>query len=478
MSAFRMRCLGIRDLTSRYIRVFQVAWGMRGALDTPTRLRHETEFQPAAIALRDTPIHPAPRWAMGLIIGLVTIAAAWSVLGRIDVTATAEGKIVPNGEVKIIQSQETAVVTAIYVTDGQTVKQGDVLVDLDATDATSNASQAETEFNAARDEAARGRALLDAIDSHRKPVLLVSSGRDADDLARQRYVLAGEYADYTSTLQQMAADIAQAAASLDETSAEIVKLEDTLPLEETKESDYSKLAAKGFVGMHDYYNEQQAVIQMRETLVEQRAKLIETQATLDSTKRKRDAYIAQTRRTWLEKVQDDETKAASSASDLTKARYHTRLMHLTAPVDGTVQQLVAHTIGGVVSPAETIMTVVPTRNQLMVEATIDNQDIGFITSGQSAELKVEAFPYARYGVLHGTVVQVSNDAKQDDSDKRKWVFTTQVALSADSMMIEGRRLRLTPGMAITAEIKTGRRRIIGYLLSPLIQHTEESLHER
>ena len=114
----------------------------------------------------------------------------------------------------------------------------------------------------------------------------------------------------------------------------------------------------------------------------------------------------------------------------------------------------------------------------MVEATIDNQDIGFITTGQSAELKVEAFPYARYGVLHGTVVQVSNDAKQDDSDKKKWVFTTQVALPNDSMIIEGREIRLTPGMAITAEIKTGRRRIISYLLSPLIQHAEESLHER
>jgi hemolysin D len=276
----------------------------------------------------------------------------------------------------------------------------------------------------------------------------------------------------------MKAEIAQASASLLETTAEIAKLEGTLPIEETKENDYAKLAVKGFVGQHDYYNEKQAVIQMKESLVEQRAKLVETQATLESAKRKRDAYIAQTRRTWLEKIQDDETKAASSASDLAKARHHTRLMRLTAPVDGTVQQLAVHTIGGVVSPAETVMTVVPTGNRLMVEATIDNQDIGFINVGQSAEVKVEAFPYTRYGVLHGTVVQVANDAKQDDIDKKKWVFTTQVALPVDSMIIEGRQIRLTPGMTITAEIKTGRRRIISYLLSPLIQHAKESLHER
>jgi hemolysin D len=473
-----MRWLAMRDLTNRYTRVFQASWGMRAALDAPARLRHETEFQPAALALRDTPIHPAPHWAMGFIVGLLTLAVAWSSFGKVDVMATAEGKIVPNGEVKTIQSQDTAVVTVIHVTDGQTVKKGDVLVDLDATDATSNASQAETGLAFARDEAARGRALLDGIDNNRTPILKVSADRDADNLATQRRVLASEYTDYVSTLQEMKAEIAQASASLLETTAEIAKLEGTLPIEETKENDYAKLAVKGFVGQHDYYNEKQAVIQMKESLVEQRAKLVETQATLESAKRKRDAYIAQTRRTWLEKIQDDETKAASSASDLAKARHHTRLMRLTAPVDGTVQQLAVHTIGGVVSPAETVMTVVPTGNRLMVEATIDNQDIGFINVGQSAEVKVEAFPYTRYGVLHGTVVQVANDAKQDDIDKKKWVFTTQVALPVDSMIIEGRQIRLTPGMTITAEIKTGRRRIISYLLSPLIQHAKESLHER
>jgi hemolysin D len=478
MNTVRMRLQATRDLTGRYSRVFQAAWGMRTALDTPSRLRHETEFQPAALALRDTPIHPAPRWAMGLIVGLLTFAVAWASFGKVDVMATAQGKIVPNGEVKTIQSQDTAVVTAIHVTDGQAVRKGDVLVDLDATDATSNASEAASALASQRDEAARGRALLEAIDNNTAPVLQASPDRDSADLAVQKRVLAGEYGDYLSTVQEMEADIAQASASLRETAAEISKLEGTLPIEETKEADYAKLIGPGYVGLHDYYNEKQAVIQMKQDLVEQKAKLIETQATLDSAKRKREAYIAQTRRTWLEKIQDDETKAASSASDLAKARDHSRLMRLTAPVDGTVQELAIHTVGGVVSPAQTVMTIVPAENQLLVEATVDNQDIGFIKDGQPAEVKVEAFPYTRYGVLHGTVVQVSNDAKQDDNDKKKWVFTTQVSLPTDGMVIEDRLVHLTPGMTVTAEIKTGRRRIISYLLSPLIQHSRESLHER
>ncbi|GAB2591387.1 HlyD family type I secretion periplasmic adaptor subunit [Dyella jejuensis] len=478
MSTLKMRWLATRDLTTRYGQVFRAAWGMRLALDTPARLRHETEFQPAALALRDTPIHPAPRWAMGVIVSLLVFALLWASFGKVDVMATAQGKIAPNGEVKTIQSQDTAVVTAIYVADGQVVKKGDALVDLDATDAKSNASEAQSALAEARDEATRGHALLAAIDNHRQPVLLPSPDRSADDLATQRHVLAGEYAEYLSSVQEMDAEIDQATATLGETRAEIAKLQGTLPIEETKEADYAKLIVPGYVGLHDYYNEQQAVIQMKQDLAEQKAKLLETQATLDSSKRKRDAYVAQTRRTWLEKIQDDETKAASSASDLAKARDHTRLMHLVAPVDGTVQQLAIHTVVGVVSPAQTIMTVVPKSSQLMVEATIDNQDIGFVKEGQPAEVKVEAFPYTRYGVLHGTVVQVSNDAKQDDSDKKKWVFTAQIALPSDSMMIEGKKIYLSAGMTVTAEVKTGRRRIVSYLLSPLIQRVSSSFHER
>lgn len=151
-------------------------------------------------------------------------------------------------------------------------------------------------------------------------------------------------------------------------------------------------------------------------------------------------------------------------------------MHLAAPVDGVVQQLAVHTVGGVVTPAQTLLTLVPVGQKLLVEAIVDNQDIGFIKEGQAAEIKVETFPFTRYGTLHGTIVEVSNDAKQDD--KLGLIFTAEVSLPQDTMRIDDRLIHLTPGMAVTAEIKTGRRRLISYLLSPLIQHVNESMHER
>ena len=465
------------DLRRRYIKVFAVAWNMRHELDTVPRLRDESEFLPAALSLRDTPVHPAPRVATGVIIGLLIIAVAWAGFGKVDVVATAPGKIVPNGDVKTIQSQDTAVVTAIHVKDGQQVKQGDALVDLDATDAVTDATRAQSDLYATRDEIARAQAMLDAIDHHHLPKMDTSQalGSKVEQVSEQ-HVLEGEYADYASNLSKMNADIAQSQASLHETDDEIGKLSSTLPIEQQKEKDYAELIIKGYVGRHDYYNEQQAVIQIQQDLAAQRDKHLEILATLDSAERKRDAYIDDVRRTWLEKIHDDDQKASELVQDLAKASQHRRLMHLTAPVDGTVQQLAIHTLGGVVTPAQTLMTIVPDSRNLMVEAIVDNQDIGFVKEGQRAEVKVETFSFTRYGTLHGTVTEVSNDAKQDD--KLGLIFTAEVALPRDTMQIDGRVIKLTPGMAVTTEIKTGRRRIISYLLSPLIEHANESLHER
>lgn len=468
---------GMSDLWHRYTQVLSGAWRMRHELDALPRLRHESEFLPSALALRDTPVHPAPRIAMGLIIALLTIALAWACLGKVDMDATAAGKIIPNGYVKTIQPEETAVVKAIHVHDGQHVKRGDALIDLNATAARADVASAQASLYSMRDEVARAQAMLTAIASGQRPSLQANPGLGpAAEFTFEQQVLTGEYADYASNISRINADIAQSTATLQETSDEIRKLELTLPLEESKEQSYTSLISKGYVSMNEYYSEKQAVIQMRQDLAAQRAKRDETKAALDAALRERSVYVDNARRTWLEKIHDDDQKIASLTEDLTKATQQQHLLHLTAPVDGTVQQLAVHTVGGVVTPAQSLMTVVPDGRKLLVSAIINNQDIGFVREGQRAEIKVETFPFERYGALHGTVVQVSNDAVQDD--KLGLIFTAQIALSQDRMRIGDRWIHLTPGMAVTAEIKTGRRRIISYVLSPLVQRARGSFHER
>ncbi len=465
------------DLWHRYVQVLRAAWGMRRELETVPRLRHESEFLPSALALRDTPVHPAPRIAMGLIITLLIIALTWACLGKVDVAATAAGKIIPNGYVKTIQAEDTAVVKAIYVHDGQHVKQGDALVDLNAVTAKADVASDQSNLYAMRDEVARAQAMLGAIAGGNPPSLGASPtlGPPAEGALEQQ-VLAGEYADYVSNIGKLDDDIAQSIASLHETDDEIRKLVETLPLEKRKEQSYIQLVAKGYVSRNEYYGEEQAVIQMQQDLAAQRAKRTETQAALKAANGKRSVYIDSARRAWLEKIHVDDQKIAGLVQDLAKARHQQGLMHLTAPVDGTVQHLAVHTMGGVVTPAQTLMTVVPDSGKLLVKAIINNRDIGFVKVGQRAEVKVETFPYSRYGMLHGTVVQVSNDAVQDN--KLGLIFTAQIALPRDRMHIGDRWIRLTPGMAVTAQIKTGKRRLISYVLSPLIQHTRGSFHER
>jgi len=149
---------------------------------------------------------------------------------------------------------------------------------------------------------------------------------------------------------------------------------------------------------------------------------------------------------------------------------------MPAPVAGSVQQLVVHTVGGVVTPAQPLLAIVPSGERLEVEATVLNKDIGFVKAGQAVTMKVESFPYTRYGYLTGTVMSVSHDAAQDE--KMGLVFPARVQLDKATLMIDGVKVNLTPGMALSVEIKTGKRRVIDYLLSPLQQHTTEALRER
>jgi hemolysin D len=192
-----------------------------------------------------------------------------------------------------------------------------------------------------------------------------------------------------------------------------------------------------------------------------------------------------------------ERKAAGFAADLSKADQRTKLQLLTAPVSGMVQQLAVHTVGGVVTPAQTLMVIVPSDSSLEIEAMVSNHDIGFVHAGDEVEIKVDTFDFTRYGLLHGQVLSVSSDSIVRDvpgdksTDKsasagstssepkgQELSYAARISLDRPQMQVEDKMVNLSPGMAVTAEIKTGSRRIIGYLLSPLMKYKEESLRER
>jgi hemolysin D len=390
--------------------------------------------------------------------------------------ATAQGKIVPNGRTKTIQAFETATVKAIHVTDGQSVKAGEVLIALDATTTQADLAHITGELMAAGLQVARASAMLAALDGGKPPVLLRPPGVDAARLQEAQRLLLGQHDEYLAKLMRVEAEIGRREAELRSAGELVRKFEQTAPIAAQRALDFKNLAEQEFVSRHGYLEREQARIEQESELANQRSRLRESESALQEARAQHAAIIAETRRMSLDSLTEGRQKAAALQQERVKAASHDQLMQLTSPIDGTVQQLAVHTVGGVVTAAQPLMAVVPRDNQVEVEAFIENKDIGFIAAGQEAEVKVDTFQYTKYGTLHGKVISVSHDAIPDE--KRGLIFSTRIALERASIDVDARAVHVGAGMAVSVEIKTGKRRVIDYFLSPLMQTARESLRER
>lgn len=464
------------EILARYREVAAHAWRNRKLNPQPDYARGEAQFLPAALALQETPPPAAPRVAMWLIMSLAAIALTWAILGQIDIVASAPGKVVPDDRSKLIQSVETATVTAIHVTDGQAVKAGDKLIELDATLATAERDKLAGELGLARLQVARGEALLDALRGGAVPALANIPGVAPEREAEARRQLQGQVEEYLAKRARFQAEIDRRQAEIETARKLVARLEQTAPIAARRAADYKDLMEKNFISQHGYLEREQTRIEQESELALQKNRINELEAALRESRNQSAAYTAELRRVTLESIQDGQQKIAAATQDHLKADSRSRQMTLTAPVDGVVQQLATHTIGGVVTPAQPIMVVVPSQASVEIEALLENRDIAFVRPGQLAEIKIDAFPYTKYGTLPGRVVTVSRDAAQDE--KRGLVFPVVIKLERTAIRVDDKDIRITPGMAVSAEIKTGKRRVIEYFLSPLMEYSSESLRER
>ncbi len=475
------------DLIQRYKTLFADAWSRRKELDSVPRLRHEYEFLPATLALQETPVHPAPQIFMRLILLFVVLLLVWSIFGKLDVVASATGKIVPDSRSKIIQPMETASVLMIHVKDGQAVKAGDPLIELDATIAQADSDRVRSEFQSSTLDVAMYKALLDAQElneqkkiKNKNTFLLDEKNIPANisvvAVASHQRLAEGQFNAYQTRVAQLATAILRHEAEQRSTQAVVEKYQQTLPIIQQQEKDYQGLLAKKVVSQYDYLKLKKLLIEQERDLQAETEKLAEISASRVEAKRESKQFYAETRRVWLDKLREAEQKSSSLSQELIKADSRGRFMRLTAPVDGTVQQLAVHTIGGVVTPAQPLMTIVPTNSPIEVEGFLANRDIGFVHKGQQVEVKIDTFSFTKYGTVKGEVIAVSSDAIQDE--KLGLVFAVRVRLEKNSIWVDGNNVNLSPGMAVTVEIKTMKRRVIEYFLDPLMKHTSESLHER
>jgi len=468
-------------LLGRYRAVLQAAWRHRAELAGPQRLADEVAFLPAALSLQETPVHPAPRrLAWGLMI-LFLLALLWSVFGQVDIVAVAPGRIIVGERTKLIQPLEASVVKAVLVKDGERVQAGQVLVELDPTMATADKASVQELLASAVSEELRSAALLQALANGQAPRLATSQTSTAKlstakpDAATQAQ-LQSEWQDISARLARLQAEAERRQAEMATVRESIAKLEATVPMAQRREADFTKLVEQGYISGHATQDKTRERVELERDLIVQRARLAEAQSALRESEQAKAAYRAETVRALSERHAQASSKHGQLNAEHSKASQRERLTQLRAPVAGVIQQLAIHSVGGVVTSAQPLMIVVPDGATVTAEVSIANQDIGFVNAGQSAQVKLETFAYTKYGTVAATVDVVTADAVTDE--KKGSYYPATLTLHAKDMLIDGKRVRLSPGMNLTAEIKTGQRRVIEYLLSSVQRAGSESLRER
>ncbi len=441
-------------------------------------LADERAFLPAVLEVTETPPSPTARIIAWVLVGFVSIALLWAWIGRVNEVAVAEARTVASGRSKLLQPAEGGIITAIHVRDGQQVREGELLVELDTTITSAERDRLRTELLAARVQAARLRALLATMEEGRDPLEAFAPPPEtgADKRDRQRVLLLAEVAEQRARQAGFIEEIARRQAERVTTEAVVRRLTDIIPLIQARSDARATLARDGHGSRLIFLEQRQQLVEAQHDRVIQTQRMAEIDAAVTALQGQARAQAAEFLRARHAELTEAERQVATLSQELVKAEQRSVQTRLTAPIDGTVQQLAVHTVGGVVQAAQQLMVIAPRDDRLELEAMVLNRDIGFVQPGQSVEVKLETFTFTRFGLVPAEVVSVSADAIQDE--RRGLVYAARIRLLRDTIVINGRETALVPGMAATAEIQTGRRRVISYLLSPIARYGHEAMRER
>lgn len=498
-STLRQRIELMRLLSKRYQQVFRLAWEARDELTGPKRLVTERAFLPSALSLQETPPHPAPRRAMAVICAAFCIALMWAALGKVDVVAVAPGRVIVSERSKVVQPLEAATIRAIHVRDGQTVHEGDVLVELDSTQVGAEHIQTRQQLLTAMSENLRTQKLQAALINGTLPVIADQQAQPwcpeasppCEAWQTVLHQFKTEWQEIRSKRERLEATVHMRASQIQLAHAAVVRLQALLGSSRQRETDFNSLAEQGFVSAHAQQDKSRDRLDIENELVRVRAEHTTAMAAHRESLKELDTYLAEAKKTLVQRQASSQQEMDRLTQEAVKTDQRLRLMQLTAPVNGVVQQLTVHTAGGVVTPAQPLMVIVPSGHDITAEVMVANKDIGFVHVGQKVRIKFETFNFTRYGTVDGEVIWVSADALTRDPQNSANAnnpssngqaplayFPAHIRLQSPTIQVEGKDLPITPGWNITAEIKTGRRTVLDYLLSPIQKTLDESVGER
>ena len=435
----------------------------------------EYEFLPPALEIEETPPSPARRVLIWAIFAMVILTFLWSYFGKVDEVAVARGKVIPDGRVKVIQPMETGVIRAIHVEEGQRVKEGQMLIELDPTikqaDALSSA-KALSIYTTDRERLMQelngeGRAISDQQSAASKMQKLKGIGALQAKLKEARE---SEYKAKEDALRLVAA---QRESALRAAEAILTKLEKTFAILKEQETAYKDLYKHEYISKMDMLNKQMEFHSAEQEREAQKKLVSQAKDSLEEAKKNLEAIKKEREKGILTDIVDREKSISAIEGEVIKAKKKYELERLCSPVDGTVHGLASYTVGVVVTPAQPVVTVVPQGTPLIIEAMALNKDIGFLKIGQEAEVKLDTFPFQKYGTVKGKVTAISPDAFEDE--KLGPVYKIKVTIEKFKIYADDRYIPIAPGMSVSVEVKTNKRRIIEFFLSPIVKYAKESL---
>jgi HlyD family secretion protein len=437
------------------------------------------DFAPDLLAIQEQPPSRLPRTVGYATGGLFIVLLAWAAFGQLDIVAAAEGRLVPRNYSRVVQPAEAGVVREVLVRDGESVRAGQVLMRMDATTATADLGTLQA-------DAALKALSLRRIDAELRGAPLVLRPGDPPEVAAQ--VLAQYRArrqHYQDATAQEEATLSRAQHDLAAARQQLAKLQATVPLYRQSAQSYEKLVKEGFVselGANDKLRER---IEKEQELKVQEANLQALAATVEQSRSK----LAQIRSSYESQLRNEQVELQAqqqrTAGELRKQAYRSGLLELRAAEAGVVKDMVTYTPGTVVQPGAVLMNLVPVNEPLFAEVAIRNEDVGFVVPGQSAKVKLQAYPFQKYGMLEGQVQVVSADSLANDPQRAAaqgqspQSYKAVVRLDTQQLhAANGESLKLTAGMAVQAEIHQGQRTVLEYLLSPVQKVVKEAARER
>lgn len=432
----------------------------------------EKEFLPAVLEVVEKPPSPIGRIVMWTIFALIAIGIVWSIVGHVDEVAVAPGKLIPVGFVKVVQAEDKGVVKAIYVQDGDKVTKGQLLMEVDAT--VSSADLTRVKQQLAYYNLEMERLLAEKSGTAFSPK--VSTDIDVKDVNFQLNLYQSRQNEFRAKLAGARSNVAQVQASLEMGRVNSEKLQAQYEIAKERETRINRLVNENAVAMFVLLEYQSQRIELEQNLASQRLDLTRLQSSIIQGQESVNSIIAEHEKDIDTQMVENRKQVSAYNEELKKAAERERLAHITAPVDGRVTQLAMHTVGGVVTAAQSLMVIVPEDATLALEAWVANKDIGFIHEGQEAEVKIETFSFQKYGTIDAIVSDVSPDAVEDKDKGR--VYRVMLNLKENNVQVGDKKVFFGPGMTASGEIKIRQKRIIEFFLDPFRRYQSEALRER